>query len=737
MSPTNAMKQFFFLFLFTSSFFVSAQNGGSTSAQTRPAPDKILLVWDTSIKLKGRDLQSEISLLKSYIDGLDGVQVTASKFNSNVYETKTFNCSGSCEALYNYVRTSDYNGASNFSELLRKNSPKAAIALVFTDGITIFEPLDSELKIPVFTINSKKDAAHTYLSEFSKATKGSYIDLSKQSVGEALLFLTTFKEATNTLDSNNDLDDLYYGVVYSDDKTPIQGAVVRIKNTFTEVETENNGRYKIVAKAGDVLEISALGMLKKDTVLTETKRTHIPLVADGELLDVVLLQQKKKEEEKRKTAFGEKSKGEVGYLTQEITKSQISLADINAFEVIKRQPGIEEYQGALYFTKAISINRTPILIYVDGIPVDANILQSLDARLIENITQLKTLASTVRYGSLGVGGVLLITTSTDKEADVATNEDRALVKGNEYTETLPTLEWASASIPKSHYILALEKSGSFEEAKDIYYKQLKIEKNNIDYYLDAASYFERWNAAFSNTVLSNIAAIAPQNAKALKILAYTYEEKGEIEKARYVYEQLVNLRPQDIQSYRDLALIYTQTEAYDLAATLYRQMVYNTIPNVDFAPIQDIVFNEFRHLIKNHKSQINYKGLPNELLSLEFKLDLRIVLEWNHPATEFDVQIVSPDQKFFSYSHTAFNNKELLQSEIDEGFFMKEFIIEDGEKGSWLLNIRHNGQHSDNIPLLLKYTQYKNYGKSNETKVIKVVQLDKLQEKVTLDSFVN
>lgn len=731
------MKQFFFLLLFTSSFFLNAQNGGSTSTPQRPAPEKIQLLWDTSIKMKGRDIESEISLLKAFIDGLERVQVTASKFNSSIYETKSFNCSAGCDELYAYLRASDYNGASNFSELLRKKSPKADIALVFTDGITIFEPIDSQLKMPVFVINSKKESARTYLNEFTKVTKGSYVDLTKITSEDALSYLTLFTEDQDPIDDKVDAGDLYYGVVYSKDKTPIQGAVVRVKNSFNEVQTQSNGRYKIAAQAGDILEISALGMLKKDTILTETKRTHIPLIADGELLDEVLLQQKKKEEEKRKTAFGEKSKGEVGYLTQNITKDQISLADINAFEVIKRQPGIEEYQGALYFTKAISINRTPILIYVDDIPVDSNILKSLDARLIENITQLKTLASTVRFGSLGVGGVLLIDTNTDNDAEVASFEDRALVKGNEYTETVPTMELVSAAIPKSNYVLALEKSNSFEEAKQLYYQQLKYERNNIDYYLDAARYFERWNPAFSNTVLSNIAAIAPQNAKALKILGYAYEEKGEYEKARYVNEQLVNLRPQDVQSYRDLALIYTQTNEYELAATLYRQMVYNTIPNVDFAPVQEIIFNEFRHLIKNHKSQINYKGLPNELLSLEFKLDLRVVLEWNHPATEFDVQIVSPDQKFFSYSHTAFNNKELLQSEIDEGFFMKEFVIDDGEKGSWLLNIRYNGQNSDNIPLVLKYTQYKNYGKSNETKVIKTVQLDKFQDKVTLDSFVN
>ena len=732
------MKQnLFFIFLCVTFLGFAQNNGVSKELDTRPTPNKISLLWDTSLPLKNRNIKQELELLRQYIAPLDKIEISVSKFGATLYDSKTFDCSQGCPELYEYLNQSEYNGASNYSELLRKNEAKADAVLVFTNGISLFEPLDSELNVPVFVINSKREAEHNYLKEFSAATKGSYSDLTKTTVEKALLKLNFFVKEDSTKNEIDSVGDLYYGVVYNEDKTPIQGAVVRIKNSFKEVQTESNGRYKISARAGDVLEVTALGMYTKDTLLSETKKTHIPLKSDGELLDEVLVQQKKKSEEIRKTAFGDKTKEELGYYTDDITKDQISLADINAYEVLLRQPGIELYQGALYFKKAISINRTPILIYLDGIPVDSNILQSLDARIIENITQLKTLASTVRFGSDGVGGVVLITTSNEKEIEISSKEDRALVKGNEYTENLPTLEVVSASIPKSNYLLALEKSTTFEQAKQLYYKQLKYEKNNIDYYLEIAPYFERWNPAFSNAILSNIAAIAPRNIKALKILAYAYEEKGEYEQAKYIYEQLVNLRPQDAQSYRDLALIYTLNKEYELAATLYRQMVYNTIPKVDFAPIQEIVFNEFRHLIKNHKSQINYKGLPNELMSLEFKKDIRVVLEWNLPATEFDVQIVSPEEKFFSFSHTAFNNKELLQSEIDEGFHMKEFIIDDGEKGTWLLNIRYNGQNDGNIPLVLKYTLYKNYGKSNETSEIKTIRLDRYQDKLTLDSFVN
>ena len=142
-------------------------------------------------------------------------------------------------------------------------------------------------------------------------------------------------------------------------------------------------------------------------------------------------------------------------------------------------------------------------------------------------------------------------------------------------------------------------------------------------------------------------------------------------------------------------------------------------------------------MIKHHKSNIDFEDLPNSLLSLDYKKDVRVVLEWNQPGVEFDVQFVNPDNKYYNFSHTKLINKSLLEREISEGIFMKEFIIEDGEKGRWLINIRYEGQKSTKIPVFLKYTLYQNYGLPNETNSIKVLQLEKFQDKVTLDTIIN
>ncbi|MEL6810065.1 MAG: TonB-dependent receptor plug domain-containing protein [Bacteroidota bacterium] len=748
------MKKIFLIVACTLAMTSSAQNSANNSAietkDPRPNPDKISILWDTSLKLNSRSIDKELQLLKLYVENIGSVSVSVSKFSNTIYESKNFSCNSGCEELFTYLKTSEYNGASNFSGLLDKNSEKADVVLVFTNGISVFEPLESRLEIPVFTVNSKKEAEHALLQEVAAASEGSYIDLTARTPQDALEYLLNkIEDDSYTPPVKEGTAAMYYGVVHSDGN-PIQGAVVRIKNSFNEVQTESNGRYKIAAQAGDILEISALGMVTKDTLLTDTKKTHIPLVADGELLDEVLLQKKRKAEETVETPFGNQKREAVGYsLGQKFTSADIQPYHTSLRQILVRMPGViiegnEGIDEKYVFRKTANASfqnsgKTYPAIVLDGLLIDQQTqrVPFIDPNTIESITLLKSALSTVRFGQLAAYGAIVIETKDYDPGEVVKRENTALVKGNEYDETVTTLEQATSNLGKSNYLVTLEKSSSFEEAKALYYKQLKYEKNNIDYYLTVAPYFERWNQGFASDILSNIAAVAPRNVKALKVLAFQYEKNKELEKARYIYEQLINVQPQDLQSYRDLALIYTQTGEYDLAATLYRQMIYNTIPNVDFAPVQDIVINEFRHLIKNHKSKINYEGLPNELLSLDFKKDIRIVLEWNHPAMEFDIQIVNPEKKYFSFSHTAFNNKELLQNEIDEGFFMKEFIIDDGEKGSWMVNIRYLGQHNDNVPLILKYTMFKNYGTPKETKVMKTLQLDKYQDKITLDNFIN
>jgi tetratricopeptide (TPR) repeat protein len=286
------------------------------------------------------------------------------------------------------------------------------------------------------------------------------------------------------------------------------------------------------------------------------------------------------------------------------------------------------------------------------------------------------------------------------------------------------------------YVIALEKATTFKEAKALFENEQKT-NNTIPFYIQSSDYFLKWNAEYSFQILSTIAKLAPNNVKALKAYAFVLEERGAYKKVATIYNRILLLRPDSAQAYRDLALACEAAGDYELAFTLFYQIVYNTIPNVDCSGIQQLAYNEFRHLLALHRAKVPFQKLSNELLSLDYKKDIRIVFEWTQANVDFDIQFVSPARKFFNWTHTKFESKKVIQEEISQGYAVKEHIIDDADKGTWLVNVEFFGNEKLKNPTFLKYTVFQNYGLPSETKKSKVIQMNDLQNKVTIDRFVN
>jgi uncharacterized protein YfaP (DUF2135 family) len=164
-------------------------------------------------------------------------------------------------------------------------------------------------------------------------------------------------------------------------------------------------------------------------------------------------------------------------------------------------------------------------------------------------------------------------------------------------------------------------------------------------------------------------------------------------------------------------------------------MLSNSIDGVDFSGLQQPITDELMHLLAFQRSKVDYRDLLADLLTAKFKQDLRIVFEWNDPNAEFELQFVNPQKKFFKWAHTKFDNRERMLDEIKKGYTTEAYIIDDAEAGEWIINIEALNETSDINPNYLKYTIYKNYGLPSETKTVKVIQLENLKQKVTLDKF--
>ncbi|CAI8379308.1 MAG: TonB-dependent receptor SusC [Flavobacteriaceae bacterium] len=524
---------------------------------------------------------------------------------------------------------------------------------------------------------------------------------------------------------------------------PIQGAVITVKNTFNEAVTNLKGEFSIKVTLDDtVFEITSFAMEYKEMSIKRGASMTIELDYDGQLLDEVVLKGKSKSKDQyEETAYGRKNKKALGYSSgMEITEEDIKGTDVTVFDILRKMPGVEifgmpGFNQSILFTRNRTITSQAPRVVLDGALLDQSILNSLSPSEISSIKLLKGLTATLRYGQLGSGGIIFIETKLGKANIVTTKEKiKSLqVKGNQYIETVPLL----ASVKtKSTTLVALEKATTFAQAKAIFETQEKT-ISTIPFYIESSDYFLRWDKGYSFKILSTIASLAPNNIKALKAYAFILEQRAEYKKVVSIYTRILALRPDSSQGYRDLALAHQAAGDYELAFTLLYQIVYNTIPNVDCSAIQELAYNELRHLLAFHKSKVPFEKLPNELLSLNYKKDIRMVFQWTQPDVDFDIQFVSPEGKFFNWTHTGFESKTLLQDEVSQGYAIKEHIIDDAQPGTWVVNMEFLSNERPKNPTYLKYTVFQDYGLPTQTKKTKIIAMKDLQNKVTIDLFVN
>lgn len=537
---------------------------------------------------------------------------------------------------------------------------------------------------------------------------------------------------------------------------PIQGATVRIKNSLIEAQSDFDGYFNINAKEGDLLIVNYLGMIEKQTTVENFNDLYILLKTETQILDeVVLSSTNKNGENEVDTGYGKKNVDAVGYSNSTITKKDISPGANNLVDVIRGQFAGVRVEG--FSTPRVTIRggtgsmNTPAYAIFD---IDGLIFEDfptfINPKQIESITVLKSYGATNRYGSVGRGGVFVIKMSNLYKGSSQTL-DSALIKGNDYTEELSMIGFEE----NSKYLDELEQSFSFENAKEIYESQTSmLEFKSVPYYFDCFDYFKRWNDDFAFSILTSAVISAKSNPKALKALAYKMETIDRNLEAELVYEHLFKIRPFHEQSYRDLALIYSKNKKYVLAADIYKKILLNSIEDVEVLGLQKTIANEAYHLYSTNRASFDFKNFPIKILknllpdlnlnktnvknmpfikSKDFGYDYRVVFDWSDSNIEFNVQFVSPSKKFFNWSHTKFENKNQLIDEIKFGYNTEEFIIDDSQKGEWLINIDNLSMESSINPTFLKYTVYKNYGRDNEIQKTKVINLNKLNQKITLD----
>jgi len=274
-----------------------------------------------------------------------------------------------------------------------------------------------------------------------------------------------------------------------------------------------------------------------------------------------------------------------------------------------------------------------------------------------------------------------------------------------------------------------------DNAYDIYLKQRDIHGNKAAFYLDVADYFKGWNNQFIvNRVLSNVLEVATDDLTMLRALAYKYEATNQRGQAAKIYEYILKTSPQTAQAYRDLALAYADAGQAQKALTIYEQIDKGASGKATFNPIQESLTKELRNFVRKYKSSVATNTLNAKYTQQVSKLDKRIVIEWNDPKAEFDLQIINPQNRYFTWSHTQKEAYQRLVQESNIGFNMEEFFLTNGDKGLWRFNVVNYGfiEEDKGQPVFMKFTIYDNYGTAQERKRIKFVRLSEIDKELNV-----
>lgn len=686
-----------------------------------PKPIKnVVMFWDASLSSINRDFKKEWDLLESYLQDLGAVNLSFVAFNESIIEQREFAVNGDVSKIIQLTESLEYTGSTSYEIL---DLGDADLAILLSDGNHVLGEWDEIQDVPYHAITSLARANENYLKSLATYTSGVYINLSFASVAQGL---DQIKRKVAFLEVEEGNRVMIEGIVKTT-SGPIQGASITIKGDLEEFVSKSDGSFNVPAQEGDVLQVKYLGMYTKEMLVENPDKLEVELIPLEELLDEVVLKAKrKKSKQTSDTGFGEKSIDEIGVSVNTITSKDIRINAQSLADVVRgRFAGVTVagFGDQAVFSIRGGNSNQPAIWVVDG-SIFQEIPTFVDPQNVHSISILKSIQATGRYGSIASGGAFIVKTKAyGNRNDKGEIEDIALVKGNDYDEQIARLNLEAL---KPNYVKQIEVIEGKEAQYQRYQDLVPANTTNATFFIDMALYFQSVYPEKAKEIRYRLAEVAQGNPEVLRVLGYLYDNAQDYESALRIYERVLQLSPGESQSYRDLAQTYERVGLYDKALELYINMLSEQILGVDFSHIERPLGHELLHLATLHRDEIEFTRLPEEWLRNEYRLDLRMVIEWSNRDAPFEFQFVNPQDKYFKWNHSIFENKDRLQAELKAGFQFEEFVIDEAPHGLWLVNIEYLGKDDYvTIPPYLKYTIYRDYGTREERAETIIIKLTK------------
>lgn len=207
------------------------------------------------------------------------------------------------------------------------------------------------------------------------------------------------------------------GNVTDESKLPIPGVTITIKGTKKNAHTDYKGNYSLLAKKGDALVFSFIGMDSQTLYVKESNVINVVLKENSAQLQEVVV-----------TAYGmvkKKSYTNANYAVSEKMEKRSTSAPALHGRVAGRVQNNVGYAASPSVTirgvATLSPKNEPMYI-VDGVTMKANQMAKINPNDIDNVSVLKDKDATAVYGSNASNGVVIIATKNELYKNLSEKE---------------------------------------------------------------------------------------------------------------------------------------------------------------------------------------------------------------------------------------------------------------------------------------------------------------------------
>lgn len=200
--------------------------------------------------------------------------------------------------------------------------------------------------------------------------------------------------------------------------------------------------------------------------------------------------------------------------------------------------------------------------------------------------------------------------------------------------------------------------------------------------------FELKDSTRAVQVLSNIVALMPSEAAALRPVAYRLQQANEHRLALDLLRRVAMLAPDEPTSWRDLGLALAQVG--DCTAAM-EQLAHVALTPWDprFRDVSITALGELQDVSQRCK-----KPLPERVpasLRRSLPIDLRVVLKWNLNDTDIDLHVTDPTGETTYFGNRFSRQGGRMSEDFVAGYGPEEFILRKPIPGTYEVHVNYYG----------------------------------------------